>query len=57
MGADGETEAGVEVDERGSFAEGGFGPLLDPCRCFSTRQSLVLERIILAGGVVPDSGT
>jgi len=37
MGAGGETDAGVEVlDERGSFARGGFDPLLDPCRCFST---------------------
>jgi hypothetical protein len=41
MGAGGETEAGVEVDdERGSFAGGGFGPLLDPCRCFSNISTI-----------------
>ena len=41
MGAGGEREAGVEFDdERGSFAGGGFGPLLDPCRCFSNISTI-----------------
>jgi hypothetical protein len=41
MGAGGETDAGVEFDdERGSFAGGGFGPLLDPCRCFSNISTI-----------------
>jgi len=58
MGAGGETDAGVEFDdERGSFAGGGFGPLLDPCRCFSNISTIYRRRRILAGGVALDSGT